>query len=318
MKYNIVVATHHKTGTVWMDGVFKAIAREVGVEYVDFRSRHRCLADASRKPFILLNYDSNFREYSHALNRDDVRVLHVVRDPRDVLISALHYHKKSTESWLHEPIPGYDNVTYQRRLRALPVKFDQYVFEMEHSTAGTLRDLLNWRYGRANCFEARYEDLRQDAQLNYWRRISVFLGFDEREQQISGRCFWQNSLFGGLSRVGNKHVRSGDVAQWKREFTKDLGDAFVARFPDALQSLGYELDNGWVSGLPEPSAIVLLSELKRLVGRVWKAIRLWRPSARLVSQPRDPHALAGHHKGKRILAGFALNFDGLPRRRGAS
>jgi len=26
MRYNLVVATHHKTGTVWMDGVFKALA----------------------------------------------------------------------------------------------------------------------------------------------------------------------------------------------------------------------------------------------------------------------------------------------------
>ena len=126
MKHNVVVATHHKTGTVWMDGVFKAIARDVGVEYVDFRSQYARLADALSKPFILLNHDSNFREYAHILDRHDVRILHVVRDPRDVLISAMHYHRKSSESWLHEPIPGYDNVTYQRRLRTLPTKFDQF------------------------------------------------------------------------------------------------------------------------------------------------------------------------------------------------
>ena len=40
MKYNVVVATHHKTGTVWMDGVFKAIADDVGAHYVDFRSEY--------------------------------------------------------------------------------------------------------------------------------------------------------------------------------------------------------------------------------------------------------------------------------------
>src|ERR1043165_1061091 len=72
MKYNVVVATHHKTGTVWMDGVFKNIARDVGVQYIDFRSQHGCLDEALRKPFILLNCDSNFREYSHILDRDDV------------------------------------------------------------------------------------------------------------------------------------------------------------------------------------------------------------------------------------------------------
>lgn len=249
MKYSVVVATHHKTGTVWMDGVFKAIAHDVGVPYVDFRSQRGCLDEALRGPFILLNYDSNFGEYEHVLDRDDVRVLHLVRDPRDVLISAMHYHKRSNESWLHEPIPGYDNVTYQRQLRALPTKFDQYVFEMEHSTASTLNDMLGWRYGEANCFEAKYEDLRQDVQLNHWRRISAFLGLDEGEQEMSCFRFWQNSLFGGLSRLGNRHVRSGDIAQWKREFTRDLGQAFLKRFPEALQTLGYEPDNSWAQKL---------------------------------------------------------------------
>jgi len=264
MKYNVVVATHHKTGTVWMDGVFKNVAHDLGVQYIDFRSQHGCLGEALSKPFILLNCDSNFREHSHILDRDDVRILHLVRDPRDVLISAMHYHRKSSESWLHEPIPGYDNVTYQRQLKALPTKFDQYVFEMEHSTAGTLREVLSWQYSRANCFEARYEDLRQDMQLAYWRKIGAFLGFDKREQEISCQRFWQNSLFGGLPRLGNKHVRSGDVAQWKREFTKDLGFAFLQRFPYALRSLKYESSNSWVAKLGSVDSNAQRFEVKRL------------------------------------------------------
>ena len=60
MKYNIVVATHHKTGTVWMDGVFKAIGRELGVQCIDFRSAYGYLAGVSRQPFILFNVDSNW------------------------------------------------------------------------------------------------------------------------------------------------------------------------------------------------------------------------------------------------------------------
>lgn len=249
MKYNVVVSTHHKTGTVWMDGVFKAIARDFGVDYGEFGSRSGRLGDTPGKPFILLSTDSNFGEQAQLLDRDDVRVLHLIRDPRDVLISAMHYHKSSGESWLHEPIPGFDNVTYQRRLRGIPARFDQYLFEMEHSTASTVRDVMGWRYDRANCFEARYEELRQDVELTCWRRISSFLGFDEAEQDIACRRFWQNSLFGGLTRLGNRHIRSGAVAQWKREFTRDLGLAFLARFPGALEALGYERDSRWVSTL---------------------------------------------------------------------
>jgi hypothetical protein len=266
MKYNVVVATHHKTGTVWMDGVFKTIADDVGAQYVDFRSEYGRLEQKLQEPFVLFNYDSDFRDYAHILDRDDVRVLHLIRDPRDVLISAMHYHKKSTESWLHTPVPGYNNVTYQRRLKALPTKLEQYIFEMEHSTAGTLRGMLGWQYGRANCFEARYESLRQDTDLTYWTRIADFLGFEEGELQSCRRRFWQNSLFGGLPRLGNKHVRSGDVAQWKREFDRELAYAFIDRFPTALQSLAYELDNKWLFDVPGPEANELAAVLKRLVG----------------------------------------------------
>jgi hypothetical protein len=266
MKYNAVVATHHKTGTVWMDGVFKTIADDVGAQYVDFRSEYGRLEQKLQEPFVLFNYDSDFRDYAHILEREDVRVLHLIRDPRDVLISAMHYHKKSTESWLHTPVPGYNNVTYQRRLKALPTKLEQYVFEMEHSTAGTLRGMLGWQYGRANCFEARYESLRRDTDLSYWTRIADFLGFDEAERQSCRRRFWQNSLFGGLSRLGNRHVRSGEVAQWKREFNRELAYAFVDRFPTVLQKLNYEPDNKWLFDVPGSEATELTAVLKRLVG----------------------------------------------------
>jgi hypothetical protein len=122
----------------------------------------------------------------------------------------------------------------------------------------------SWHYGRPNCFEARYEDLRQDADLSHWRRIAAFLGFDEDEQQSCCRRFWQNIQFGGLPRLGNRHVRSGDVAQWKREFTRDLGYAFLERFPDTLQTLGYEMNNSWVLKLQQPGSTGRFLEAKRL------------------------------------------------------
>ena len=195
----------------------------------------------------------------------------------------MHYHKKSNETWLHEPVPGYDNVTYQRRLNALATRFEQYVFEMEHSTESTLRDMLGWQYGRANCFEARYEDLRQDTQMEHWSTIAAFLGFDEAERKICRERFWQNSLFGNLGSFGHKHVRSGDVAQWKHEFTPELAEAFLARFPNALRQLAYETDNKWVSELQgaeikeakaEAEAGGLVSALKRLVGKPWERLRV--------------------------------------------
>jgi hypothetical protein len=158
----------------------------------------------------------------------------------------MHYHRTARESWLHERTPGYDNLTYQRALQKLPSRAAQYIFEMENSSANTLREMADWPYGRANCLEARYEDLRQDSGLGHWRRIVDLLGLDAQEQALAGRRFWQNSLFGGLSRLGNPHIRSGAVGQWRREFTPELGQAFLKRFPGLLQSLDYETSDTWV------------------------------------------------------------------------
>jgi hypothetical protein len=271
MKYNLVVATHHKTGTVWMDGVFKTIASDLGARYVNFRSERGQLSDLDHEPFILFSYDSNFGDFSSVLDRENVKILHLIRDPRDVVISAMHYHKASRETWLHEPIPGYDNLSYQRALQKLPTKFAQYIFEMDNSSASTLRDMASWHYGRANCFEARYEDLRQDTQFVTWRRIMTFFGFDAGEQAIGSRRFWQNSLFGGLSRLGNRHVRSGAIAQWRREFTPELAAAFLKRFPRTLQSLGYESSDAWAQELPESTTQSVFSDLRDRAAHHWEA-----------------------------------------------
>ena len=272
MRNDIVVATHHKTGTVWMDGVFKAIAGDVGARYVNFRAERGRLSELLHSPFVLFCYDSDFGEHAPLLDRENVRIVHLIRDPRDVVISGMHYHKASRESWLHEPIPGYDNLTYQRALQKLPTKFAQYIFEMENSSAGTLRDMANWRYGRANCFEARYEDLRRDSDLAYWHRIMSFLGLDAAERALGGQRFWQNSLFGGLPRLGNRHVRSGAVAQWRREFTPELAQAFLKRFPGLLQSLRYETSDAWARDLQRREEPSLLSGLRQLALDHWELL----------------------------------------------
>ena len=146
MKNSVIVATHHKTGTVWMATVFKAIAEDLNATYVDYWAEKSRVEEALKRTFVLFNYDSDFRGHSQLLSRDDVRILHVIRDPRDVLISAMHYHRRANESWLHEPVPGYDNITYQRRLNAFETRYEQYVFEMENSTDSTLRDMQGWQY----------------------------------------------------------------------------------------------------------------------------------------------------------------------------
>ena len=79
MKNSVIVATHHKTGTVWMATVFKAIAADLGATYVDYWAEKSRVEEALKRPFVLFNYDSDFRGHSQLLSRDDVRILHLIR-----------------------------------------------------------------------------------------------------------------------------------------------------------------------------------------------------------------------------------------------
>src|SRR5262249_6385581 len=98
MRYRVFVCTHHKTGTVWMDGVFKAIAGDLGARYINLRDEELRLEALSHSPFIFFCYDSEFGEHAPVLDREDVRIVHLIRDPRDVVISAMHYHKGAREN----------------------------------------------------------------------------------------------------------------------------------------------------------------------------------------------------------------------------
>lgn len=249
MKQNIVVATHHKTGTVWMSTVFKAISRRVGADYVDFWTHFGRLDRSLKTPFILFNHNSIFSRHASQLRRDDVRVLHLIRDPRDVLISAMHYHKNADEPWLHEKVSGSKEAPYQQRLNSFATVHEQYLFELENATGSTIEAMLDWQYDRPNCLEVRYEDLWSDRSLSLWSHIASFLGFEGSELDVCRQSFWEHSLFGKAPRINRRHARSGEVAQWKREFTPELAQAFLHRFPDALEMLGYENDDGWIDSL---------------------------------------------------------------------
>lgn len=253
VKQNIVVATHHKTGTVWMATVFKAIARRLDANYVDFWSHYGRLDRVLKTPFVLLNHNSIFSRHAKELRREDVRILHLIRDPRDVLISAMHYHRSADEPWLHEKVSGSKDAPYQQRLNSLATPHEQYLFELENATGSTIEGMLDWQYDRPNCLEVRYEDLWADRSLSLWSHIASFLGFEEAELDVCRQCFWEHSLFGKASSANRRHARSGEVAQWKQEFTPELARAFVHRFPDALQMLEYEDDDHWIESLTASS-----------------------------------------------------------------
>ena len=250
-----IIATHHKGGTVWMSQTFRTIAKRLNIKFLPTLA-FAALPEADRTPPLILNA-SNAREglLPGLFDREDVRIFHLIRDPRDILISSMHYHRKAKENWLLRANPDLGGRTYQDALNACTSERERYDFEMQNATARNIATLLEWNYKRSNTFECRYEDLIRDSESELFLRIVEHLGFTQKNERARcGRIFWQHAIFGGkaeFKKEGNfAHVRSGEPEQWRDVFDRKLGEAFLTQFGDALVKLGYEKDDAWLKSLP--------------------------------------------------------------------
>ncbi|HEY3638814.1 MAG TPA: sulfotransferase domain-containing protein [Rhizomicrobium sp.] len=249
MQFYALVATHHKTGSVWMRTVFSEIASALDIPFINI-SKQRTL-DADRLPAsaIVFNDHSDFSRCPFILDHPRSRIMHIIRDPRDVIISAMHYHRKAKEVWLHQPRKGLRGDTYQEKLNRFQNDRERYQFEIGRTSGRVIRDMQAWNYSRSNALECKYEDLIADTGMERISGILAHFGFEAKEYETCREIFWANSLFGALQGSQSGHIRSGAQRQWPKTFDASLAAYFLERFPDALIQLGYEPDNSWVASL---------------------------------------------------------------------
>ena len=118
--HRILVGTHHKSGSVWMMNIFKAICAEYSLIY--------CSGEQKELPS---QFDVFFQDHSEfELNRlgSPCRGVHLIRDPRDIIISGAFFHQHSTETWLHVPLPYLNGQTYQQALNRCETLKDERWF----------------------------------------------------------------------------------------------------------------------------------------------------------------------------------------------
>ena len=204
----IVVCTHHKTGTVWMANIFRALKRQ-------FKRKLHSGKQSELSPDADIFLQDHSKVDLDALRQRGrpVRCVHVIRDPRDVIISGCFYHVKTTEKWANTPRAEFGGKNYRETISALPNDHDKLVFEMKHTGKKSITDMINWNYQDQDVFEARYEDLIDDREYRVFRPMMEFLGFHGADLDAALEIVRANSLFGGAADAGinaKDHVRSGE------------------------------------------------------------------------------------------------------------
>ena len=237
-KNKILIGTHHKTGTVWLESVFSKVSNQFDLEWFSGGNK-----DVIPKEWQVLQHThSHFQK--EILENNNFKGLHIIRDPRDIAVSAAFYHCKSHEDWLHVPRAEFGNKTYQNRINECNNFDDKLIFEMDHSTATGLSDISQWNYDDLRFINVKYEELIADNNMKLFRDVFEFLGFKGEALIRCLQIAFANSLFSG--RVTSQHVRSGNSNQWKEYFKKSHAEHFCDKFGDLLIRLGYEENNNWV------------------------------------------------------------------------
>ncbi|HEY1707261.1 MAG TPA: sulfotransferase domain-containing protein [Rhizomicrobium sp.] len=250
MNRRAIIALHHKAGTVWMMSTFKGISGALKLPIVRLQEIKDKIKPAQVPvPGIVLDAHSKwFNKPRLVAPLPEDRVLHLVRDPRDIVISSMHYHRSSDESWLHVPRKEFGGVTYQQKINSIADERSRLLFEMDHTAGNVVRNMHDWKYDRSDCFECKYEELILDTDMTLFTQIARHLGFNDAELEICRKQFWRYSLFGQQSKR-KKHIRSGASEQWREVFDRSLGEAFLERFGNVLVKMGYEKDDSWLGTL---------------------------------------------------------------------
>jgi hypothetical protein len=191
----------------------------------------------------------------------EAKVIHVIRDGRDIAVSAMHHlwnHARDAGGHLNiEP----EELAKRDRYRKDPEAFiigGESIFDEERLRRGFADP---WNYMTIKTMEegpvllgesyteVRYENLSEQP-VKETGRLLEFLGADDGEEAVR-RCIEATS-FEKLSK-GRKRgeedsssfLRKGIVGDWKNVFTERDKEIFKEAAGDLLIMLGYESDNDW-------------------------------------------------------------------------
>lgn len=241
--YIIIHGAHHKAGTRWYGRILKAIAREFGWNFEIGRINKNFPEPDTD---IFHHWHSNF-DFS-ALEK--YRGTHLVRDPRDMVISGYFYHLWCNEKWCKRPLAEFDGRNYQEVLNQFSQE-DGIQFEMSCNYGlfqRTAKSMAEWNYDDPDIMELRLEELSEKPEL--FDEIFEFYGFYGREKKIALRVADENTfekITGRKTGTLNQyhHFRKGLPGEWRNYFTSSHKAWFKEHYQGLLEKLGYEQDSKW-------------------------------------------------------------------------
>jgi hypothetical protein len=175
---------------------------------------------------ILITHLHYSEEVNKLLINSGVKVIVVIRDPRDIVVSRAFYVARNPE---HH---------YYKYAVNLPLKERLYRAIVGHPEHGypSIQQTLEWFAGwlETECFLIRYEQTIDDSQRSHvLRDLFAYLGMqlsNEYIAHISQRAISSAS----------PTFRKGDSGEWRQYLDEELYELFLRTCGDLMEKYGYE------------------------------------------------------------------------------
>lgn len=244
--------SYHKCMTSYFNSIFHYLGEKWNWNFrhhnSDYESFHKTLAGYSNNSI----YSLNNVDPKLSLIKVDYRGTHVVRDPRDLVVSGYRYHKWCQEKWTL--VPMNTNFREQIKLKQLglgacsELSYQELLNRVDEETGYLLEynwrkpmfgQMLNWNFHNPKILELKYEDILGKEEYVFFD-IFKFYGFDERMIRFAMKFTMEKSFRNKKAnkKTGdNRHAAVGAIAQWK-EF---MPNSVLSLFNDENQKLLWKL-----------------------------------------------------------------------------
>jgi hypothetical protein len=275
---------HHKCASTWLASIVKQVCLYTGLEFTSFNNQGEFGGNLRKH---IVSHDIDFFAYRNADFRcvesflaENSIGFHVIRDPRDILVSAYfsHLHSHPTEGW--SSLEG-------QRAQLRDKSKSEGIFLTAEFIENVFEELDRWNYGLPNVLELKFEDvvhspyqkmldifdwlgLLSEADLRIIDQLKVafkhainmvhveyplLMPYHFTSEKITAEKLLgivHNKRFSKLAKgreLGEEdvtsHYRKGAPGDWKYHFSTENKQFFKKNYNDLLIKLRYEADTDW-------------------------------------------------------------------------
>lgn len=238
--------SHHKCGTVWVASIVEEVSTAAGLvtarHDTDSRFEGDIVSWRKTHPFDFWSYTNADYTFVRGVA---LKGFHVVRDPRDLIVSAYFSHLFS------HPDQNWPRLRHYRRFIQTLSEEEGLLREMEFS-ATVMADMLVWDDNPPGIRLVHFEDLAASPAA-FFCEIFEDLGLlPDRVSEWTVREIVERYSFERMSGGRKKgqedprhHFRRGTPGDWRNHFTARHTEYFKSLYDPLLLKLGYEADADW-------------------------------------------------------------------------